>query len=124
MERIEIELGMWESAPCPIYTENIKDNDLEWAEKELYQIAINSHAYTKEMVDDFLNGKGILVEDQYERERYLDFICEEEEKLVIEIGGIYYEDMYDDKICPYCEGTLIIDCANGLYRCLECGNEF
>jgi very-short-patch-repair endonuclease len=97
MEKIEIELGMWEMAPCAIYTGNIKDEDLEWAEKELYQIAITAHAYTKQMVDDYLNGKGILVDDQYERDRYLDFICEEEEKLVIEIGGIYYEDMTDEE---------------------------
>lgn len=26
--------------------------------------------------------------------------------------------------CPYCLGTMIADSKNGLYRCLECGNEF
>lgn len=124
MDRIEIELGMWEEAPCPIYTGNITDEKLEWAEKELYLIAINSHAYTKQMVDDFLNEKGVLAEEQYERDKFLDFICEEEEKLVIEIGGVYYEDMENEVQCPYCNGELIIEGKNGLKKCLECGNEF
>ena len=89
MVRIEIELGMWESAPCPIYTGKITDEDLNRAEIELYQIMINSYAYDEEMVTAFLNGEG----DDFERDRFQDFLCEEEEKLVIEIGGKYYEDM-------------------------------
>ena len=94
MVRIEIELGMWESAPCPIYTGRITDEDLNRAELELYQIMINSYAYDEEMVTAFLNGEG----DDFERDRFQDFLCEEEEKLVIEIGGKYYEDLTDEEL--------------------------
>lgn len=40
MERIEIELGMWEMAPCPIWTDNV---DLDTAEKMLYQSAVTEY---------------------------------------------------------------------------------
>jgi hypothetical protein len=93
MDRIEIELGDWESASAPICTNNIKDEDLERAEKELYQIAIASRLATKEEIDQWLNNEGVLTTDQYKREKLIDYLCEEEEKLVIEIGGVYYEDM-------------------------------
>lgn len=95
MDRIEIDLGAWESAPAPICTSNIKDEDLVRAEQELYQIAIASRLATKEEIDLWLEDKGILTTDQYKRDKLLDYLCEEEEKLVIEIGGIYYEDMED-----------------------------
>ena len=123
MDRIEIELGMWESAPCPIYTGKITDEKLEWAEHELYEIAV-AITRNKQMVDDLLNGKGELVEDQYKRGKFIERLCDEEENLVIEIGGIYYEDMVQDTTCPYCNGDLIIESKNGLSKCLECGNEF
>jgi hypothetical protein len=94
MVRIEIELGMWESAPCPIYTGKITDEDLNRAELELYQIMVDYYAYDEEMVNAFLNGEG----DDYERDKFQDFLCEEEEKLVIEIGGKYYEDMTEEEL--------------------------
>lgn len=47
MERIEIELGMWESAPCPIYTEKV---DLDKAERLFYQSALNN--YSKDQLED------------------------------------------------------------------------
>lgn len=103
MVRIEIELGMWESAPCPIYTGKITDEDLNRAEIELYQIMINSYAYDEEMVTAFLNGEG----DDFERDRFQDFLCEEEEKLVIEIGGKYYEDMSDDELSEIAKGYAV-----------------
>lgn len=96
MGKIEIELGMWESTPAPIYTGKITDEKLEWAEHELYEIAV-AITRNKQVVDDFLNEKGELVDDQYKREKFLERLCEEEEKLVIEIGGIYYEDMTDEE---------------------------
>lgn len=122
MDRIEIELGMWESAPCPICTKNV---DVDKVETELYQQMIHSFAYSKEQVEDFLTN------DKYrgdgwtsEWERFQEFLCAEEEALVIKYGGIYYEDMFEDVVCPYCNGELIIEGKNGLKKCLECGNEF
>ena len=41
MDKIEIELGMWESAPCPICTDNV---DLDKAEKMQNQTG----AYTED----------------------------------------------------------------------------
>ena len=26
--------------------------------------------------------------------------------------------------CPYCKGDFVAPCTNGLYRCMECGNNF
>ena len=122
MNRIEIELGMWESAPCPIYTKNV---DVDRVEKELYQQMICSFAYTKEEVEDYITN------DKYrgdgwtsEWERFQEFLCAEEEALVMKYGGVYYEDMAQDTTCPYCDGDLIIESKNGLSKCLECGNEF
>lgn len=96
MDKIEIEIGMWESAACPIYTGKITDEKLEWAEHELYKRAV-AITRNKQMVDDLLNGKGELVEDQHKRGKFIERLCEEEENLVMEIGGIYYEDMTDEE---------------------------
>ena len=52
MERIEIELGMWECAPCPICTDNV---DLDKAEKMLYQSAVQN--YGKDVVEDYMSNQ-------------------------------------------------------------------
>lgn len=96
MDRITIELGMWESSPVPIYTGKITDEKLRWAEKELYEFAV-ALARNKQLVDNFLNKRGELFENQYKRDRFLERLCEEEEKLIIKIGGIYYEDMTSEE---------------------------
>lgn len=93
MERIEIELGTWESAPCPIYTGKIKDEDLARAEITLYNIMCSYYAWSKYDVERILLGGG----DYIERDKFFDAVCKEEEKLVMEIGGIYYEDMTDEE---------------------------
>lgn len=92
-DRIKIELGMWESAPCPIYTGNITKEVLEKAEKELYNIIVEDYRWGKDEVERLLKGIG----DTNEIEDFKDAVCEEEEKLVMEYGGIYYEDMSDEE---------------------------
>lgn len=68
----------------------------------------------------YLKGGG----DDEERDAFMSKLCEKEEDIVIEYGGIYYEDMFEDVACPHCNGELIIEGKSGLKKCLECGNEF
>lgn len=88
MNRIEIELGAWESAPCPIYTAKV---DVELAERLLYTTMLNF--YDAQDIEMYLN----MVEKDYRWDKFIDRLCEEEEKIVIECGGIYYEDMTDEE---------------------------
>lgn len=92
MDKIEIELGMWESAPCPICTDNV---DLDKAEKMLYQSAVTEWGEkdTKRLLKQDGNG-----EDWTSKwERFMAWLCAEEEVIVCECGGIYYEDMTDEE---------------------------
>jgi hypothetical protein len=91
MNRIEIEIGMWESAPCPICTKNV---DLEKAEKRLYQSTITEWGKS--------DTERLLAQDGNENwtrewERFMEWLCAEEEAIIIECGGKYYEDMSEDE---------------------------
>lgn len=88
MDRIEIEVGAWESAALPIYTDNV---DIELAEKWLYDTMLNY--YDAQDIEKYLTTK----ENDYRRDKFMDRLCEEEEKIVIECGGIYYDDMTDEE---------------------------
>lgn len=93
MERIEIELGMWEDAPCPICTRNV---DLDKAEKMLYQSMISNFGYTKECVDDYITNNNYRGDGwTSEWERFQEIVCAEEESIIIKCGGKYYEDIED-----------------------------
>ena len=89
MERIRIELDAWESAPCPICTENV---DLDNAEKALYNVMRMRHGYDDNDIKKFLKGKG----SQNEVERFNEVLCQEEEECILEWGGVYYEDMDEE----------------------------
>ena len=93
MDKIEIELGMWESAPAPIFTDNV---DLEKAEQRLYQSAVQS--YGKEVVEDYVTNPKYK-EDGWtsEWEHFQEWLCAEEESIVVECGGRYYEDMTEEE---------------------------
>ena len=94
---------------------------MERAEKLLYQSAVTE--WGEKEVERLLKQDR---PDEYSRkwERFQEWLCAEEEDIIIECGGIYYEDMFEDVVCPYCNGELIIEGKNGLKKCLECGNEF
>lgn len=98
-DRIEIELGMWESAPCPIYTGKITKDDLDKAERELYYIMCQYYRWNEEGVNRLLKGIG----ETDEINDFKDAVCEEEEKLVMHYGGVYYEDMTDEEYCEVIE---------------------
>lgn len=89
MERIEIELGMWESAPCPIYTANV---DLEKAERLLYQSALTY--CSKDQLEDYLTNDSYRGDGwTSEWDNFQAWLCAEEEAIIMDCGGIYYEDM-------------------------------
>jgi hypothetical protein len=89
MEKIEIELGMWESAPCPIYTANV---DLEKAEKLLYQSALTY--CSKDQLEDYLTNDSYRGDGwTSDWEKFQEWLCAEEEAIIMDCGGIYYEDM-------------------------------
>ena len=92
-DRIEIEVGMWETAPCPIYTKNV---DVDKVEKLLYASAVQS--YGKEVVEDYITNPAYK-EDGWttEWEHFQEWLCAEEEAIIMECGGIYYEDMTDEE---------------------------
>lgn len=95
MDRIKIELGMWEDAPCPICTKNV---DLEKAEKLLYQSLVSNFGYTKEEVEDYITNNDYRGNGwTREWEKFQETLCAEEESIVIECGGKYYEDMSDEE---------------------------
>lgn len=88
MERIEIQLEIWEDAACPIYTEKVNKDK---AEKELY-IAMKNNGFTDKEISTFVKGEG----DMYLRGKFSDRLCMEEENIIIENGGVYYEDLIGD----------------------------
>ena len=94
MDRIEIEIGMWESAPCPICTENV---DLDKAERMLYASAAQS--YGKEVVEDYITNKEEYDNEKWtsEYEHFCEWLCAEEEAIIMECGGVYYEDIEETK---------------------------
>jgi hypothetical protein len=87
MDRIEIDLGAWEDSACPICTKDVR---LEEAERSLYIAMTNQYyKYTDEEIERYLNGEG----DDWERDKFMCRLCEEEEKIVLECGGVYYEEI-------------------------------
>lgn len=90
---IKIELDAWESAPCRIYTGNITREDLEKAERELYDIMCHYYRWNREDVNRLLKGIG----DSNEIEEFKDAVCKEEELLIMNHGGVYYDDMSDEE---------------------------
>lgn len=98
-DRIEIELDAWESAPCPIYTGNITKEDLEKAERELFDVMCHYYRWNKEDVNRLLKGIG----ETDEINDFKDAVCKEEEVLIMNYGGVYYEDMSDEEYCEVIE---------------------
>ena len=96
---IKIELDEWESAPCPIYTGNITKEDLEKAERELFDVMCHYYRWNKEDVNRLLKGVG----ETDEINDFKDAVSKEEEVLIMNYGGVYYEDMSDEEYCEVIE---------------------
>lgn len=94
MEKIRIDLAMWESSISPIYTKNV---NVELAEKRLLHSAIQS--YGADVVEDYITNKKEYDNEKWtsEYEHFCEWLCAEEEAIVIECGGKYYEDMTEEE---------------------------
>ncbi len=91
MNAITIQLERWENAPYPIYTKSVKK---ETAEQLLYQVMKVDYGYTAEEIKMFTDSK----EKSCEIERWKKILSKEEEAVIIECGGIYYEEMNKIKL--------------------------
>ena len=118
MDRIKIDLDAWESAPCPIYTNEVEH--IDQAEKMLYDDMKRIWGYSDAEIELYTKGEG----NQFEREKFQERLCEEEEKVILIFGGIFYEDMIECVVCPDCGETMIVQHDIDNYRCLKCQNVF
>lgn len=89
MNRINIQPEIWEDACCPICTKNV---NLEAAEQLLYQAMKMEYGYSDEDIRRFTESD----ECSREKDRWSERLCKEEEAVIIECGGVYYEDMEND----------------------------
>lgn len=89
MERINIQLEIWEDAATPICTEKV---NLDAAEQLLYQSMKIYYGYTDEDIQKYLKDGPAT----RERDRWCERLCKEEEAVIIECGGVYYEDLDKD----------------------------
>ncbi len=86
MNRIQIQLEAWESAPSPICTKLV---NLDAAEQLLYQIMTLDYGYS----DNDIQRLSESETETDESDRWSERLCREEEAVVIECGGVYYEEM-------------------------------
>lgn len=114
-KNINISRETWESAPFPIYCDQLDDEDMGCIVRTLYDILVDE--YGKEAVDDYASNKSINTE---EWERIDDLRWREEESLFIEWGGVYYDDIY----CPDCESDEWVAVGKGNAKCKICGKVY
>lgn len=122
MERIKINLQVWEEALCPIKTDNV---NLDKAERDLY-LGMLDRGWDEEFIENFFKKDPMeytLDDDFFNVDRW-----EEEENVVINNGGIYYEDLEEDdnedvfyEWCPYCELTNEFPNEFKPHKCHCCG---
>ena len=86
MNKIDIQLEIWEDACCPICTKNV---NLDAAEQLLYQTMRMEYGYSDEDIKRYTTTN----ESSREKERWCERLCKEEEAVIIECGGVYCEDM-------------------------------
>ena len=95
-EGIEIDSVTWEGAPCPICCKDITDDDYCDIVITLYNILVD--CFGKEQINKYINKMvhGVDFDD------IDDFRWREEEKLFLDYGGRYYEDMTDEEYAQVC----------------------
>lgn len=115
MDRIKIDLFAWEGAPIPIFTDNV---DLDVCEKQLYAVMVSHYGYSDNEIDDYMNNRG----EETKRENFQDLLCVEEEGIILDNGGLYYEDMTDEeyaKIVEKRDKKKIVDTIKQLGECVD-----
>ena len=93
--------------------------DIQSAMRAVYHSALFQKLDDAE-IELYTKGEG----NQFEREKFQERLCEEEEKVILIFGGIFYEDMIECVVCPDCGETMIVQHDIDNYRCLKCQNVF
>lgn len=96
---IEIDTNTWECAGCSMYCGNITDDDYCNIVKELYASLVQT--FGEEKIANYIKE---LSKDTHSKEfENIDIVrWEEEEKLFLNYGGKYYEDMTDEEYLKVC----------------------
>lgn len=89
-KNINISRETWESAPIPICCKDIDDESMCCIVRTLYDIIVQE--YGQDYMDKYIERNEEFY-DNFEWDNVDDFRWAEEEKLFIEWGGIYYEDL-------------------------------
>ena len=90
MDRIKIDIQAWESAMVPICTKLV---NIDLAEQLLYQGMVMDYGYTDDEIMHLVNHSDDPECENPEWEKWNERLCAEEEAVIIECGGVYYEDM-------------------------------
>jgi hypothetical protein len=91
---IEVDRVTWESVPCPMYCDKITDEECCEIAKTLYLTLVDVFGIVA--VGKYIN-KMVHGVDFDDFDDIDDFRWREEEKLFLEYGAIYYEDMSDEE---------------------------
>ena len=95
---ITIDKVTWEEAPCPMYCDKIDDNTMCTIVISLYDILKRDFGNDLKDYIDYNNGKELPLERTNVLEHLDNIRWKEEEKLFLDWGAIYYEDMSDEEI--------------------------
>ena len=81
----------FESAPCPMNCDKISDEKMQEIAKKLHHILYSCYGFSKEEIDNYLNGTMTEESDNELWNDIDDLYYGEEENLFYEYGGEYYE---------------------------------
>ena len=83
--------GDYESMPCPMYTAEITDDQMQWLINAIYDMLVSQYYFDEEDVKKYINGE---LEDNFELKDDIDtaFWKEMEEIAVADLEMPYYED--------------------------------
>ena len=97
---IEIDRVTWESVGCPMCCKDITDENMCNIAITIYNIL--EDCFGKEKLNKYIN-KIVHGVDFIDFDDIDDFRWREEEKLFLDYGGKYYEDMTDEEYAQVCE---------------------
>ena len=83
--------GDYESMPCPMYTAEITDVQMQWLINAIYDMLVSQYYFDEQDVQKYINGE---LEDNFELKDDIDtaFWKEMEEIAVVDLDMPYYED--------------------------------
>ena len=83
--------GDYESMPCPMYTAEITDDQMQWLINTIYDVLVSQYYFDEQDIQKYINGE---LEDNFELKDDIDtaFWNEMEEIAVKDLDMPYYED--------------------------------